>query len=68
MVRNDGSAGRLGPFGHHAERLGQGLLVNGVPDPEPHPDPGHPATAGALAYGVQHALAQSEFVHIPPVG
>src|SRR5580704_10095241 len=62
----DGGAGRLGSFSDHAERLGQGFLVDGVPDPEPDPDPRDPAAASTLAYRVHHGFAQAEFVHAAP--
>jgi len=45
----DGGVGRLGARRDALERIRQGLRVNGVPYPEPHPDRGYLAAAGAGA-------------------
>jgi hypothetical protein len=58
------SVGGLGTRGDDVECLRHGLLVHGVPDTEPHPDPGNLAAGGPLAHRRQHALAQAVFVHV----
>jgi hypothetical protein len=58
--------GRLGTRGDETERLRQGLLDHRMPDPEPDPDRGYLATAGALAHRIQHTLTQAVLVHSAP--